>query len=109
MRNRIIAGLLAGAAGTTALNAVTYADMALRGRPGSEIPEHLVEVGAVAVVLLGRLGPGSTGFGVDARSRSGFRAARTGLRAARSCIRVRWSTPLGSDRRVPRWHVPRPN
>jgi hypothetical protein len=32
MRNRIIAGLLAGAAGTTALNAVTYSDMALRGR-----------------------------------------------------------------------------
>jgi hypothetical protein len=43
MRNRIIAGLLAGAAGTTALDAVTYADMALRGRPGSEMPEHLVD------------------------------------------------------------------
>jgi hypothetical protein len=43
MRNRIIAGLLAGAAGTTALNAVTYADMALRGRPGSEVPERLAD------------------------------------------------------------------
>lgn len=43
MRNRIIAGLLAGAAGTTALNAAAYADMALRGRPGSEMPEHLVD------------------------------------------------------------------
>ncbi|GAB2867349.1 hypothetical protein GCM10027176_81280 [Actinoallomurus bryophytorum] len=43
MKNRIIAGLLAGGAGTTALNAVTYADMALRGRPASEMPEHLVE------------------------------------------------------------------
>jgi hypothetical protein len=43
MRNRIIAGLLAGAAGTTALDAVTYSDMALRGRPGSEMPEHLVD------------------------------------------------------------------
>lgn len=32
------AGLVAGAAGTTALNAVTYFDMALRGRPASELP-----------------------------------------------------------------------
>lgn len=43
MRNRIIAGLLGGAAGTTALNAVGYADMALRGRPASEVPEQLVD------------------------------------------------------------------
>jgi hypothetical protein len=43
MRNRVIAGLLAGAAGTTALNVVTYADMALRGRPASEIPEQLAD------------------------------------------------------------------
>lgn len=43
MRNRIAAGLLAGAAGTTALNAVTYADMALRGRPSSTVPEQLTE------------------------------------------------------------------
>jgi hypothetical protein len=42
MKDRMIAGLLAGAAGTTALNAVTYADMALRGRPSSEVPEQLV-------------------------------------------------------------------
>src|SRR3569833_1815899 len=43
MRDRMIAGLLAGAAGTTALNAVTYGDMALRGRPASEVPERLVD------------------------------------------------------------------
>jgi hypothetical protein len=43
MRNRMLAGLLAGAAGTAALNAVTYADMALRGRAGSEMPEQLVD------------------------------------------------------------------
>ncbi|WP_299052039.1 hypothetical protein [uncultured Nocardioides sp.] len=36
-------GLLAGAAGTTALNAVTYLDMALRGRPASDLPEQTVE------------------------------------------------------------------
>jgi hypothetical protein len=38
-----MAGLLAGAAGTTALNAVSYADMALRGRPASGVPEELVD------------------------------------------------------------------
>ena len=36
-------GLIAGAAGTTALNAATYADMALRGRPASDTPERTVE------------------------------------------------------------------
>jgi hypothetical protein len=41
MRDHLIAGLLAGAAGTTALNAVTYLDMAVRGRPASDIPEEL--------------------------------------------------------------------
>jgi hypothetical protein len=43
MNNRVMAGLLAGAAGTTALDAVTYADMALRGRPASGVPEKLVD------------------------------------------------------------------
>jgi hypothetical protein len=43
MRRRLIAGLLAGASGTAALNAVTYADMALRGRAGSDVPEQLVD------------------------------------------------------------------
>jgi hypothetical protein len=36
-------GMLAGAAGTTALNAVTYLDMAGRGRPASEITTRSVE------------------------------------------------------------------
>lgn len=36
-------GLAAGAAGTTALNAATYADMAVRGRGTSPIPEKAVE------------------------------------------------------------------
>ena len=39
----LIAGAAAGAAGTTALNLVTYADMAWRGRPASSIPEQTVE------------------------------------------------------------------
>jgi hypothetical protein len=43
MLNRIMQGAAAGAAGTTALNAVTYLDMALRARPPSDIPEQVVE------------------------------------------------------------------
>lgn len=40
---RAARGALAGAAGTTALNAVTYLDMLARGRPASETPEETVE------------------------------------------------------------------
>jgi hypothetical protein len=36
-------GAAAGAAGTTALNAVTYLDMTVRGRPTSSTPERTVE------------------------------------------------------------------
>ena len=36
-------GVLAGAAGTTALNAVTYLDMAVRGRPASSTPQQTIE------------------------------------------------------------------
>lgn len=36
-------GAVAGAAGTTVLNAVTYLDMVVRGRPSSSTPEQLVE------------------------------------------------------------------
>nr|BFE58072.1 hypothetical protein GCM10020063_025980 [Dactylosporangium thailandense] len=38
----LLRGALAGAAGTTALNAVTYADMAVRGRAASGAPQELV-------------------------------------------------------------------
>ena len=40
---RILRGAAAGAAGTTALNAVTYLDMTLRGRGTSSTPERSVE------------------------------------------------------------------
>jgi uncharacterized membrane protein len=39
----LLRGAAAGAAGTTALNAVTYLDMALRGRPASDAPERVVQ------------------------------------------------------------------
>ncbi len=43
MLSRMLKGAAAGAAGTTALNAVTYLDMAVRGRPTSSTPEDTVE------------------------------------------------------------------
>lgn len=39
----MLAGAAAGAAGTTALNAVTYLDMTIRGRPASSAPENAVQ------------------------------------------------------------------
>ena len=39
----MIHGTLAGAAGTAALNAATYADMAVRGRPPSELPKKMIK------------------------------------------------------------------
>jgi hypothetical protein len=43
MADGILDGAIAGAAGTTALNAATYLDMAARGRPSSTGPEKTVE------------------------------------------------------------------
>ena len=45
---RLVAGAVAGAAGTAALNATTYLDMAVRGRPPSTTPERTVEAMAAA-------------------------------------------------------------
>jgi hypothetical protein len=39
----LLVGAVAGAAGTTALNTVTYLDMVLRARPASSTPETSVE------------------------------------------------------------------
>ncbi|MGH3567205.1 MAG: hypothetical protein ACRDRH_14470 [Pseudonocardia sp.] len=42
MRRELLTGIAAGAAGTTALNAVTYLDMVTRARPVSSTPEDTV-------------------------------------------------------------------
>lgn len=56
MRAGVVAdGAIAGAAGTTALNAVTYLDMTLRARPASNTPER--SAGRVAEVTHLNLGP----------------------------------------------------
>jgi uncharacterized membrane protein len=49
-------GLLAGAAGTAALHAVGYLDMAVRGRPASSVPARLVDAvaGAAGTSVPGR-------------------------------------------------------
>lgn len=43
MPNGLVLGMVAGAAGTAALNVVTYLDMVVRGRPSSEVPAQAAE------------------------------------------------------------------
>jgi molybdopterin-binding protein len=43
MMRSVLVGTAAGAVGTAALNIVTYGDMALRGRPSSDVPSTLVK------------------------------------------------------------------
>jgi hypothetical protein len=81
MFRALLRGAIAGAAGTTALNAVTYLDMALRARPASELPQRAVsrigeqsghpvpgsgEERAHRVAGLGALGGIATGVGIGA-------------------------------------------
>jgi hypothetical protein len=60
--NRFVAGAAAGAAGTTALNIVTYLDMAVRGRPASGTPERSIErvAGVLGVEVPGEPGDDGT-------------------------------------------------
>ncbi|HYH30970.1 MAG TPA: hypothetical protein VD903_11345 [Pseudonocardia sp.] len=56
----LLAGLAAGAAGTTALNLVTYLDMVVRARPASTTPETTVrKTEELTGVGLAPQGPGS--------------------------------------------------
>lgn len=50
MIREVLMGAAAGAVGTVALNATTYADMAIRGRPSSSVPAE------VAGKLAGKVG-----------------------------------------------------
>jgi hypothetical protein len=43
MSGSILRGIVAGAAGTVALNLATYADMALRGRSSSSAPSKMID------------------------------------------------------------------
>ncbi|PZS16525.1 MAG: hypothetical protein DLM57_10200 [Pseudonocardiales bacterium] len=81
MLKAVMRGAIAGAAGTTALNAVTYLDMAVRARPSSDTPQRAVATiaeraghpvpgqGAERENRLGGLGPLAgiaTGVGIGA-------------------------------------------
>jgi hypothetical protein len=94
----LLAGAAAGAAGTTALNAVTYLDMAIRGRPASSAPEDGVET------ITGKLGievPGdqetrqhrTTGLGALLGIATGV-GVGTVLGVARA---AGWRPPLGKS------------
>ncbi|MEH0108596.1 hypothetical protein V6N00_02550 [Tersicoccus sp. MR15.9] len=99
MTNTLTRGLLAGAAGTAALNAVTYADMVLRGRPASEAPGRTVEA------ALDRLGVAVPGRGAERDNRRSALGAVGGIAvglgigvlasAARSAG-LRFSGPTGA-------------
>jgi hypothetical protein len=69
----LLAGAAAGAAGTTALNAVTYLDMALRGRAASSTPEDTIDR------LAGIAGTTIPGEGEVRQHRVSGLAALTGL------------------------------
>ena len=53
--NQVVAGSVAGAAGVTALNTVTYTDILVRGRGASDVPARMAEkmLGLVGVEMPG--------------------------------------------------------
>jgi hypothetical protein len=68
MRRALLLGLAAGAAGTAALNIVTYLDMAGRGRPSSSVPADVAgELAGAAGVEL------ASGQGEEAQEAAGNR------------------------------------
>lgn len=73
MLKGLLRGAAAGAAGTTALNAVTYLDMAWRGRPSSSTPQQAVEE------LASRAGQPIPGTGEERENRLDGLGALTGV------------------------------
>ncbi len=103
MLREVLTGTAAGAVGTVALNATTYADMALRGRPPSSVPAQM------AGQLAQKAGIGLSGEGSDGNMaqnrRSGLGALMgyaTGLGVGTAYGLVR---PLLGDVSVPRASV----
>jgi hypothetical protein len=90
---RLLHALLAGAAGTTALNVVTYADMAVRGRPASSVPEQDVE-------LLAERASVSFGAGETADNRRGAVATLLGY-VTGMLGGVGWAVAEPTTRRLP--------
>lgn len=75
MLQHALQGMAAGAVGTAALDIVSYADMALRGRPASQVPAHVA--GALAAKVGIRLSAADAGANDDSSAdnrRSGIGA-----------------------------------
>ncbi|TFV61245.1 hypothetical protein E4P41_10035 [Geodermatophilus sp. DF01-2] len=99
MMGSLARGLVAGAVGTTALDAASYLDMVFRGRPASSVPDRLVD--AVA----DRLGLDLPGRGQERANRRTAWGALVGIGnglatgVAASVMRsagVRFSPPVGA-------------
>ncbi|MFL6238346.1 MAG: hypothetical protein ACJ735_02470 [Actinomycetes bacterium] len=95
MGRNVALGLLAGGAGTAALNLVTYLDMATRGRPPSELPEQAVTLGTEKANV--RLGDEDH---ADNRKRAlgallGY-VTGLGVGAAFGALRAHWRVPTGA-------------
>ncbi|WP_324273344.1 hypothetical protein [Blastococcus brunescens] len=99
MTRSLSRGLVAGAAGTTALNLVGYLDMALRGRPASDVPERVVDALAAGT---GRRVPGRGTARQSRRSALGALAGMVnglGVGVLASGVRsygVRFPAPVGA-------------
>ncbi|MBQ0985770.1 hypothetical protein KBZ10_14830 [Streptomyces sp. F63] len=89
MTSGLLRGALAGAAGTTALNAATYGDMALRARPGSTVPERGVDE------LAKRTGRPVPGEGEDREHRLSGLGALSGI-----AVGIGTGAALGALRRA---------
>ena len=83
----LLRGAAAGAAGTTALNAVTYLDMAVRGRGASSTPEQTVEK------LAEKAHVSIPGRGEQRENRVQALGALTGLAAPASASGPSWGWP----------------
>jgi hypothetical protein len=78
MNRSLLAGLAAGAAGTTALNVATYLDMVVRARPASSTPDDMVRrAEELAHISLSAEGPDSE----EARNRRSGLGALLGIAA----------------------------
>jgi hypothetical protein len=89
----VLLGLVAGAAGTTALDLASYLDMVVRGRPASSLPAEAAGTLAAAAHL-----PLGSGVAAQARKEGlgGLLGAATGLAvgAAYGLVRVHTRPPL---------------
>src|SRR4051794_12202282 len=75
MIREMMIGAAAGAAGTAVLNATTYADIAIRGRPPSQLPVETVEK------LSERTGIQVTDESVDGQAKERLQNRKSGVGA----------------------------